>query len=36
MYAICKRQGCTVSEAEELNPKLKKRAIIEGEVLTLP
>ena len=36
LYAICKRQGCTVSEAEELNPKLKKRAIIEGEVLTLP
>lgn len=36
LFAICKRQGCTVSEAEELNPKLKKRAIIEGEVLTLP
>ncbi len=36
LFAICKRQGCSVSEVEELNPKLKKRAIIEGEVLTLP
>ena len=36
LYAICKRQGCTVGQAEELNPQLKKRTIIEGEILTLP
>ncbi len=36
LYAICKRQGCSVADAELLNPSLKKRTIIEGEYIVLP
>lgn len=36
LYAICKRQGCTIDEAKKLNPALKKREIEVGETLTLP